>query len=303
MLSARRRKSKTKKTSPIFLLLGIIFLVIIGVFFLFKKSVWNGEDKINIIVNSQDGNLSLLSIDPEIDGIALIKIPDSVEVTLSRHLGEMRLKNVWQLGENEGLGGRLLAEAVTKNFQIPLGVWGDRQVMGFWQGGIPSLMKAVFSYYQTNLTFTDRLKLALFSFKVKDFKKITFDLAESAYLTETKLVDGERGYVISGVMPQKILATCSDSRLTKSSIKVEILDAGAGDWVTGQVGEIIEAMGAKVALIRHLPQEEIDCVVYSKEDAVFEAVGLVFGCIQGKEAPEGNFDLVIKIGSVFTERF
>ena len=303
MASINRRKKRLNGTLRRYWLILLLSVFLFFLYVIFSKSFWNGEDKLNIVVNSKDGYVSVISVDPEFAGMTLLDIPDSVEVALTRNLGEMRLASVWQLGLNEGYKGALLAEVITKNFQIPVSLWGDNELLGFWTGEPVAILKAVFTNYKTNLTLSDKLKLAVFSLKVKNFKKVKINLADTGFLKAKKLVDGEGGYVVFGLMPKNILAIFSDSRLTKNPLKVEIIDASSFDGVARDMGKIIEVMGAKVALIRKVPKENMDCEIFGKTTKFIEAVGPVFSCQTKKDLNDGGFDLVIKIGEKFAERF
>jgi len=239
--------------------------------------------------------------DPEEDTVNTIEVPENTEVDVSRRLGKWRLGSVWQLGENEGLEGRLLSETIVKNFKIPVTYWADDQALAFIQKG--NLAEAIFGHSKTNLTFADKLRLLAFSLQVKEFKRTNINLTKTNYLKEQKLIGGEQGFIVTKVMPDNLLVIASDNLISAGNLKLTLTNATGSNSLSEKLGAIIEAMGTKVAAVQNVDQEDKDCEVQAKDLKIAERFASVFGCDIGKDLTDLNFDVDIKFGTQFADRF
>src|SRR4030043_451288 len=299
-MPARRRKRKSPKKNYKLLLIAIVFLVIglIGIFLL-KTKTWVGDSKLTLVINNSK-EIYIAVFDPVGDDITTIKIPGSVEVEVSRRLGKIRIASIWQLGEDENLDGILLAETVTKNFRIPVTSWGDKESLGFIKKG--SILSGLFKNYKSNLAFSDKLRLFFFSLGVKEFKRTDIDLSQTSFLKAKKLTDGEMGYVVTDIMPQKLIVVSSDNLVSKKDLKVLLTNASGESLLSEKVGKVVESLGTKIAAVDNLKEEDFDCVVKGKDIKIDKRFALVLGCEVSKDS-SGNFDVEIKFGRKFLERF
>ena len=278
-------------------MLAFLLIVILFLFF-WQRRTWVGDSKLTLAVN--DRNRVLLGVfDPQTSEITTIIIPGSTQVDVSRRLGEMRVSSVWKLGQDENLMGRLLSETITKNFRIPTNYWADGFASGFLGKG--SIFSALFRKYRTNLSFSDRLRLFFFSLKVKEFKRTEIDLSKTTFLKEKKLIDGEMGYVVNELVPQRIMILASDNLIVKRDLKILLTNATGDVNISEDIGRIIEAMGTKIASVENTKKEEIDCVVTGEDKEIVKRFVLLFGC-QPKTG-RGNFDIEFKFGTKFADRF
>jgi hypothetical protein len=287
----QRRKKRQRKKYYIFI--GIIFLVVIalGYFYnLSKTRYWDGKHGLNVAIGGKE-DVYLISIDPEGNEVSKIIIPGNTEVELSRDLGEMKIKNVWQLGFNEGLKGNLLSETITKNFKIASYTWTDDEHF------------LLFGKHLTNLSFGDRFRIMLFLKGIKNYKGNEIDLAKTSYLNSSKLKDGVNGFIITKNIPKVMSILSDDTRLTKGNLKIKIIDLGGSRGVAESLGEIIESLGGKVNLIEVGEQNNTDCTVLSNNQEARSFLSHTFGCNVGKLTDKTSFDVQITFGKTFSERF
>ena len=283
--------------------LYLVFAIVVLFLLLFSKSsYWDTASKIAIVFNGSDGP-QIVVFDKELEEITQILIPKDTETQVSRQLGTWKIGSVWQLGENEKLGGKLLAESITFHLKFPVYAWADRGVRGFVSGGPFSFIKAIILPYKTNLSFADRLKLAQFTLRVREFKKSEIKLSQTSAVRPTKLIDGSEGYQLTGLVPAGILALFSDTQIAQSQTRVVIHDATAKYKLAEEVGEIIEVMGAKVTAIKKEDNGNYDCKVTGADKKSLEKVALFLGCEKSAEEVTGSFDLEIYLGSEFPKRF
>lgn len=304
-MSARRKKRRKSGKTNNNLAKKVFVLLFAFVFFLLitlRTRLWDATTKLALVVNRQDAVLVYI-FDKGLEEITTITIPNSTQVEVSRQLGTWQLGSVWKLGQNEDLGGKLLAETITRHFKLPVFAWADGQAEGFIKGGPFSLVKAVIFPYQTNLLIGDRLKIGIFSLRVSEFARDEIDFSKSSFIKKTTLVGGEEGYVLSGKIPTKITSLFSDPQILEKQAKVAIVDATGSYGLAEEFGQLVEVMGAKVVAIKDREEEDFDCQVYSEDKKLSEKFTDAFDCESNVEVEEGNFDLVIKLGKKFWRRF
>jgi hypothetical protein len=308
MSPARRRKSRRRRKTQKkpFLRKAVFLLVAFAAFFVvFRVTTkhWNSENKLSIAVPRENGSVVVSTFDPATEGIKTVVIPAETEVRVARQLGTWRIKSVWELGQDEGLDGQLLSETITKQFRIPVYVWGDSVGSGFSSSSPTTIIKAALFPYKTNLGIGDRLRLAAFCLGVKNFKREEIDLSETRVLQRTTLVDGTPGYRVVGDIPSSIAAIYSDPYMSSISAKTQIIDATSNNSVAKDVGEIVEVIGLKTASIEDVEvRGELDCEVSGRDRDLAKTISKLFSCKVVKHE-EGNFDLTILVGEEFAKRF
>jgi len=261
------------------MILPIILLILGGILFRTNTRYWNGKDKINVVEQKGDGNVSVKVYDPKLEEMVTLIIPGETEVSVSRNLGVLRLKNVWQLGVNEKIGGDLLAQTVTKNFLFSVFLWRG-------------------SDGSTNIPFGDRLLIWIFEKRTKNLQKTEIDLGKSQFVRKLKLSDGEIGYKLPGAISERLTVYFVDNDFVESPPKVYIKDATGTFGVSENVGRAIEVMGGKIVTIERAQTDDSDCLVRGK---LAKKIDRVFDCKVDKGT--SNFDLEIVLGKSFAKRF
>lgn len=295
-----KRNGKKSYTKWLFILLVplLIFLLIT-----FQTRFWKSSTKTSLVIYKENGEVVISVFDPGLEKITNITFPKNTEVDVARQLGRWQLGSVRELGENENLEGKLLAETIVKHFKLPVAAWADASALGFAEGGIVGIAKASLLPYKTNLGIGDKLKLGLFSIRIKNLKRENIDFSEGNILKKVTLIGGEEGYVLAGRLPNYIVALFSNSNISNEGAVVVILDATGKANVAEEVGEVVEVMGVKLANIKKEEADDFDCEVKGNNKELLEEIAQVFSCKKLKAAPEGNYDLEIRIGKEFSRRF
>ncbi len=308
MKSARRkafiaRKNKKEKKNIPFLrfLIPLAILLLAYLFLKVNTHVWNGRDKVALVYRNASGDVSVSVADPILSEVTTLIIPAETQVDVARNYGTFRIKNVWQLGINEKIGGDLLAETVTRNFLFPVFLWTERPT-GLDSGGTGAILKFIFFPGGTNIAFGDRLRIGLFSLNLQDSDHNVIDLGKSQFLEKKVLDDGEAGYILSGQISQRLTAYFSDNEIGESNIKVNITDATGTPGVSEKLGEILQVVGGKVVSIdKKSTADETDCVVTGGNTPAVKKIANLFSCKIGSS--KSSFDLDIRVGKAFAKRF
>lgn len=308
MKSARRRayiERKTKKTPSSFRFwtIAVISAFILGLIILIGRSarIWKGDDKAIIVYKNSIGDIAVSVLNPKLSEITTFEIPGDTQVELSQNYGTLRIKNVWQFGVNEKLGGTLLAETVTQNFLFPVKYW-CKDDPGISEKSFSKLFHFVFTPGMTNVPLADRVGMAVFTIRMQDSSRSVIDLAKSQFLSKKLLNDGQVGYLLDGKMSERLTVYFSDAEMSSGSIKVNITDATLSPGVAEKVGEIIEVLGGKVVSIeKKVAGEDVDCTVVGKNSIVVRKIADLFSCKLG--SGQSMFDIDLKIGKGFAQRF
>lgn len=242
---------------------------------------WDGKNKISVAEVTQSGDISLKVYDPLLNEITTLIIPGETEVSVSRNLGTFRLKNVWQLGINEKVGGKLLTDTIIKNFHFPIYLWRG-------SNGI------------SNIPFGDRLMIWLFEKKTKNLQRTEIDLGRAQFLRKTKISDGEVGYRIPNSISDRLIIYFSDNEMVADPPKIYIKDATGAFGVAENIGRTLEVMGGKVFTIEKTAAQQLDCEV---RGAFAQKIAKIWNCSIGDGTKLNNFNLELTLGSNFAKRF
>ncbi len=292
-----RAKKRGKNQSFGLLLRFLLPLVLITGILVFVKTTtryWNGNDKFGFAFVKSDGNVGVTVLDPKLSEMTTITIPGETEIDVARNYGTLRLKNVWQLSQNEKLGGALLPETITQNFLFPIILWSGSD--------LTDIFKFIFSPGKTNISFGDRLSAGFFALKLKDLDKTEIDMGKSQFLHKEKLNDGQIGYKLVGGVSERLGVYFSDNAIVSRNLRVYIVDATNTPGVSSLVGQIIEVMGAKVVSVDKKQEAgDFDCQVLGNDKTINKKIASLFSCtvVSGKT----DFDLEIRLGSKFAKRF
>jgi hypothetical protein len=323
MRSARRRNLIEKKKNAVKTakLTGLLFKILIPailitvIFAVFKLGTkyWNGQDKFMFSYRLDNGDVAVTVLDPKLEEVTTLAIPGDTQVDVARNLGELRIKNVWQLGVNEKIEGKLLAETITQNFLFPVFLWSDADAKCLTEANILCLLRFTFFPKSTNISFGDRLASSFFALRITGTNVSWLDLGKNQFLVKQKLNDGVIGYSLTGPVSPRLTMYFSDSSFADKNLRVVIVDSTGIPGVAEKVGQIIEVMGGKVVSVdkvtpgdKETPGDKkesagSDCLVMGLDKAVVAKIATLFSCKTGKN--RGEMDLEIDLGSNFAKRF
>lgn len=297
----RQSKEKANNFGLVRLVLVLILLAS-GLVFLFKTEKWESDSKFILVINDSSGDVIVSTLDPDLEEMTNLLIPQDTEVDVAKNLGKWKIKSVWKLGENEKMDGELLRLTVVKNFNIPVNSWSDSSAEALIRGDLFESLKAILSLSKTNLNIADKIRVSAFSLSVKNSNRREYRLEDTAFLRKTQLVGGEKGYIISGSFPERFLSIFADQTFSKAQVKIAIKDATGTKGLAENVGETLELLGGKiVAKITEEPSD-FDCSILSNNRKLGRKIKNIFDCNLGG-MPSGNFDIEVKLGKRFAERF
>lgn len=261
--------------------------------------------RVSLVTPNSKGDIVFSLFDFKEGTVSNVIIPGSTEVTTARNLGNWKIESLWKLGQNEKVGGVLLAETVTRALALPADYWGDQVYSDLGSGDLSKTMRAVFAVEPTNLSLSDRLRIGLFSLQAKATSRQEINLADSKYLYRTKLADGTLGYKVRDInLPFELRAILADADISKEGATILLENAAGRDSISGEIGEIVDVLGGKVASVTKLNIADIDCVIFGDSKLVsYQTLAKVFACTRSGKLADYNFDIVLRVGSKFARRF
>ncbi len=308
MRSARRRaliekKKKTVKLNGLLFkfLIPIVVVFLVFCFFKFNSRYWNGEDKFTFAYRLENGDAAVSILDPKLSELTTLIIPGNTQVEVARNYGELRIKNVWQLGVNEKIAGNLLAGTITQNFLFPVFLWSDSDAGSLTDGNLLGILRFVFFPKSTNITFGDRFQAGAFALKINNTGKNLVDLGKNQFLVKQKLNDGQSGYILGGAISPRLTVYFADNNFADKNLRVAVGDATGETGVADKVGQIIEIMGGKIVSVDKKNVLNTDCRVFGSDPKAVKIISNIFSCKISSE--KGTFDLEIDLGSAFAKRF
>lgn len=304
-MPARRRKRNNKLNLP-YKWIGVVVFVVASVFTWQKvrTKLWHSDERLVVVYPTSSGLVEVSVLDPVTNKIIDLSLPGNTEIQLARNLGEWKVSSVWELGENEGLDGQLLADSITKSLKLPVDGWIDTSGEDLVKGNIFESFKSLFSTRKTNLSFGDRLRIFTFIPNVKPSQRTSLDLAQELWLKPSFSADGEEIYKLQRGAPSYVLAEFSLRSIELNGSLILIKDAtnkGKGQ----EIGEILETMGLKVTAVeRSDGLSDKDCKLQGAKKAnlaVVKKVANVFNC--SYEIVSSQETLTISLGEDFAKRF
>ncbi len=294
-----KQKSKGKNRRLFFILLLFLCLLILTILFVRKK------DKRILFVSMGVDSVYVVNFDFTRKGILIIDIPKNTQVDVSYNLGQWELGSVWQLGEQEKIGGgRLLVSTVRKNFFIPVYLWMAPRDKIFVDGG-PFFKFNYFVFLRnTNIDLFLRTKLAFVS-TLGRMKVDRVRLTNSGMLKEVTLKTGQSGFLIDADLPVSLLSYLREPLFEEREVFVSVINESGNSIVVSKMSKVFDTMGARLISVENQNSSNIDCLVYSKDENIANVFASVFGCKKDKFAPfplEIN-EVVIKIGKKFLVRW
>lgn len=305
-LAARKAKKAKPNLNRLLFVLPIILVLAAIIFFVFFSTTFGQMSRVGLVTPDSNGNVVFSLFDFKDGGLTTVVVPGSTQVDVARRLGTWKMASVWQLGENQKIGGKLLSETATKSLMMPAVYWGSTEYSDLSSNKLSDVFKAIFSFKPTNLSLADRIKLGLFSLQVRLADRNSIDLSKTKFLIRSKIQDGTLGYKPSGEsLPFELRAAFANDEVSKESSTILLENASGMGSVSSEVSSIVEVIGAKIATINKLSVDhDLDCIVFGDSKLkTTNSIVRIFSCKLEPKLKDSNFDIVIRVGEKFGFRY
>lgn len=298
-----------------FLLLGGLIWKIAGEF---RSSKLGKFQRYNTVISSDSSNrVNLLSINIVEETAVLIIIPHNVYLDVPPNYGKYRLGSVWDLGELDKKGGRLLSETIQDFAAVP--------VDGFIRLSTPitndyqdNILRGILNWklledmakgkIKTNLSVFDIGRLILKGVSLRFDKIKIYDLEKMGILDELILADGSKTEIIDD---EKLDYYTKDefreNDIVLENLKSEVLNASGQLGLGAKTARILTNLGIDVLTVGNFDgqPDSIDfskrekCVIKTSRESIKKITTLrvkqAFGCnTQEGENERVDFSLIIQ---------
>jgi len=127
-MKRNKRKKKARKTAIVkevsrkllvILFLGLLIYLPFFIYQGIRKSVWDGKNNLNFVI--QTDRTFIYSFHPDDEILNIISLPEDLYFKTAKGYGEYKLKNIYHLGEMEKIGGgELLVLSLQNFFTVPI---------------------------------------------------------------------------------------------------------------------------------------------------------------------------------------
>jgi hypothetical protein len=300
------RKTESKKVNKKVIsvvLFAFIFILISFIVLLSTSSSWDGNSRLSMAVLDESGEVNVLVLDPASNKFTTITIPGNTLVEAANQLGEWPLKSVQDLAKNEKRANDFVSHTITKTFAFPVDGWGNESLLLLFSQNPLNKLRALVTSYPTTLTFADKLRVISRSLRLRSADNYHIDLVDTSYLSDTVLLDGSKGYVVTGIIPPRLAVLFSDESVSLEQARIAIYDKTTNVGLAKAMSRVIEVIGAKVYSVQDMPSEDSDCEVRGTKVMTVTKIAAVFGCKANLTSTEGGFDVVLSFGEQFAKRY
>jgi len=303
----QKQRKKYKSSQIVGYILAIIFFIlIVGVSWRaygdFKNSVWDGKNRLNLVLNITP--ISLVSFDAGSQTISFLTIPDGTYIEAAGDYGPYRIEKIYSLGELEDRGIELLAASLETYFGLPVDGWIEAERE--WQGvdGAKQLLSGLIGLRLkekslTNLSRWDLVRLWLMVNRTRGHKIEVIDLGETTVAEEFNLPDGTQAKRIDNQRISRIISNLfTDYQLRQEDLAIAIMNAGGETGLAAKAARLVANIGGRLVEVGDWQEELAECQIkttpLAKKTYTSQKFAKVFGCqLRADLDKESRWDVMI----------
>ncbi len=252
----RLKKKKKRKWLALlffFVLLGFLIFGFFKIFRSINRSLWDGRNQFNLVINSQP--VMIVSLDYPEKKINILSIPDGTFVEAIHGYGPYRVESLYKLGEINGQGGSLLSGSLQDCFGLNLDAYlTGRQYqpekMKIKNFLLNQFFNTLRGQEKTDLTRWDLLRIWWEVKRTREDKLILIDLAQTSASQEVDLPDGSQAMKIDPERLSRIISQFFiDEGLEKEDLTVAVLNKTEHFGLANSASKIISNIGGRVVQV------------------------------------------------------
>ncbi|MDO8514928.1 MAG: LytR C-terminal domain-containing protein [bacterium] len=258
---------KKRPSNKFSLLIPVVLLVLAGLLFRAYQE-YKSSKLINLTRYTFINQNSLVSLDIKNKNKITINFPDDLYVDAAYGYGKLRFKNVYQVGELDKRGEKVLAATISDLLGVPVS-------------------SSPFSYL-------DQLLIRFYEFNLRSDKIINLPLPTE----ELVLADGTKVLTLDR---NKWDFTYTDNftepDIVAEDLKVEVLNAGEVLGLGNQAARLLSHIGIDVVNVANLDIPIKDCEVKMvKPSKTALRIADIFGCkILNKDPGRADISLILRV--------
>ncbi|MEK7127540.1 MAG: LytR C-terminal domain-containing protein [Patescibacteria group bacterium] len=257
-----------KRTSNKFSILIPVFLLVLAGLIFRAYQEYKASKLISLTRYTFINQNSLISINIKDKTKIIINLPEDLYVETAYHYGQLRLKNVYAVGQLDRRGGKVLAGTVSDLLGVPV--------------------------LENNFNYLDQLLIRFheFNLRVDKIKKI------EVQTDELVLADGSKALTVDQNKWDFLTADVfNETDLVTENLKIEILNAGTVTGLGNQAARLLTRIGLDVVNVANQDIPIKDCEVkVVKPSKTAERIAGIFGCkIMAKEPGRADVSLILRV--------
>ncbi len=277
------------------ILLAPIFLVVVAgigwkILGEWQKSKLGESQRYNIVFSSErDGLVKFVSLDKLDKTLTVLDFPGELYVETAFGYGKYFLGKVWEVGELDKRGGKVLAATIGDLAGVPVDGYIRMRDLGE--------LRDVGGIIKTDLSVFDLGRLGWEAIKVRTDKIKTIDIAKLGVTDDLLLADGGKARALDFLRLDYFLqGEFLERDLREENLKIEVLNTGGELGLGTAAARVLEAVGIDVVNVGNSDLGVKECEVrvinkYEHSKTVKRIAG-VFRCkILSKE--EGRADVTL----------
>jgi hypothetical protein len=252
----------------------LFFTLFVLIFTCRQKSIWSVNNNINIFV--QNNSDYIYSYSPSTDVLNIIKLPENFFLPTAKGYGEYPLKNIYQLGEEENIGGGLLLQKSLQNFfLVPIDGFFINESEKFFQFSQSEkealsklLLPLVKGKVDTNFCWRDIIRLInnLRRLNISNINVIS--LQNTNLYREEKLADGTTAVKLEpSLIDEFVQKYFTNPKILQEGLKISVYNATNSPGLADKAGRLIKNIGGEIIISENADQQTSSSIVYcnSKE--------------------------------------
>ncbi len=311
------KKKKNKAWLILVLIFLFLFLLIFSVFKIYRslaKSLWDGQNQFNVVINSQP--VSLVSFNPLEEKINLLLIPNGTFIETIHGYGPYRIESVYKLGELKGNGAELLTGSLQDSFGLAVegflkGVSDEWQKNGLKNSLLNQFFDSFVHDKKTNLSHWDLLRFWWRIKMIREDKITLIDLSETSVSQEVDLPDGTKAMKVDTERLDRIISQFfADEMIKKEDLTIAVLNktekiglANKAAKLISNIGGLVINIGAQVKNVDKKDNCEIKSEKKYKNSYTVKKLSKIFNCQWvGEPDSEQRSMVVILLGVDYWSR-
>lgn len=313
-----RRKVSRERFKPTILLRKFLITVVLLLSFGFlwktfaswQGRLWNGESRFTVVVGGEDP--TVYSFNPATGSLVFVRIPKNTQVETAYGYGTWLIGSLWELGKQEGLGGRVLTETIKKTFGIPVDGYIDGGGEKLFKTGAGNFLFAVreaalSGAMETNLTFFDRMAVLARVGGTNLLNRREIDLVASRVVSQKVLSDGVEGYIVVSEQTRPAFEkNFRDDAVFQETKTLTVVNTTKRAGLAQEVARLASIVGIRVIGTETREVDGQGCVIRADPQALNSLSAQRLSALLGCERVEGETqgaDLELFLNEEFAKRF
>lgn len=310
--TARGKSNRKKKVKLALLLISILVaLLLVGqivnlVGILYRplnqnarSYLWDGKTNLNVAVLGQ--GVWVISLNPIQKKVTVITFPTQTYLEVPRGFGKWQARSVFDLGESQEGGGKLLEDTLTSFLGVP--VEGFIKLKGHLEnkeaGDLVGLIRQTPISLLINLKNIDsdltlwellRWNLSLLGVRFDKFKSL--DLKNLGVLDKGTLADGTEVFNFDPIRMDSVISDLVEDKFKQENLSIAVFNGSERPLMAQRAARLITNLGGSVIQISNFPQKQDKTFVFGENSKTLDRLRQIFtSCGQSKDCDKINIDL------------